>query len=164
MSKTVDIFEYAMQMEKDGENYYRQLAQQVANKGLQAILIMLADEEVKHYRAIEGMRQDNYQMLETTILDDASNIFIEMKDQKEEFEPEQEQAKLYEKAQEIEKRSQQFYQEKANQTDKDNQKKLFEKLAKEEEKHYFLLENIIEFVSRPKQWLENAEWYHLEEY
>jgi rubrerythrin len=164
MSKTVDIFEYAMQMEKDGENYYRHLAQQVANKGLQAILIILADEEVKHYGAIEGMRQDNYQMLETAALDDAKNIFIEMKNQKQEFELEQEQAKLYEKAQEIEKKSQQFYQEKANQTENDNQRKLFEKLAKEEEKHYFLLENIVEFVSRPKQWLENAEWYHLEEY
>jgi len=164
MSKIVDIFEYAMQMEKDDENYYRQLAQKVANKGLQTILVMLADEEVKHYQAIEGMRQDNYQMLETTVLDDARNIFIEMKDQKGKFELEQEQAKLYEKAQEIEKKSQQFYQEKANQTDKDDQKKLLERLAKEEEKHYFLLENIIEFVSRPKQWLENAEWYHLEEY
>lgn len=34
----------------------------------------------------------------------------------------------------------------------------------EEKKHYFLLDNIIEFVSRPEQWLENAEFYHLEEY
>jgi len=47
MSKIVDIFEYVMQMEKDGENYYHQLAQQITNKGLQTTLIMLADDEVK---------------------------------------------------------------------------------------------------------------------
>jgi len=125
---------------------------------------MLADEEVKHYQVIERMKQDKYQMTETTVLDDARNIFIEMKEQGERFESGQEQAELYTRAQEIEKKSQQFYQEKARQTDKDDQKKLFERLAKEEQKHYFLLENIVEFVSRPKQWLENAEWYHLEEY
>ena len=114
--------------------------------------------------AIEKMKQDKYQMAKTTFLDDVKNIFIEMKDQEETFEPDQEQAELYAKAQEIEKKSQQFYHEKARQADIDDQKKLFERLAKEEEKHYFLLENIIDFVSRPEQWLENAEWYHLEEY
>jgi len=160
----MDIFDYALKMEKDGESFYREIASKTNNKGLQTILTMLADEEVKHYQAIENMRQDKYQMSEATVLEDARNIFVEMKDAEKEFELEQEQTTLYEKAQEIEKKSQQFYQEKAGQTDKADQKKLFERLAKEEQKHYFLLENIIEFVSRPEQWLENAEWYHLEEY
>lgn len=160
----MDIFDYALQMEKDGEQFYREIAKKTGNKGLQTILTMLANEEFKHYQAIESMRQNKYQMTETNVLDDVRNIFIEMKDQEETFEPDQEQAELYARAQEIEKKSQQFYQEKAHQTDKDNQKKLFERLAKEEEKHYFLIENIIAFVSRPKQWLENAEWCHLEEY
>jgi hypothetical protein len=37
-------------------------------------------------------------------------------------------------------------------------------LADEEKKHMILMENLIEFVSRPDTWLENAEWYHLDEY
>ena len=160
----MDIFDYALQMEKDGETFYRDITKKTGNKGLQTILTMLADEEVKHYQAIESMKQNKYQMTETNVLDDARNIFIKMKDQDETFEPDQEQTEFYARAQEIEKKSQQFYQEKARQTDKDDQKKLFERLAKEEEKHYFLLDNIIAFVSRPKQWLENAEWHHLEEY
>ncbi|GAH41605.1 unnamed protein product [marine sediment metagenome] len=52
----MNIFEYAMKMEKDGEEYYRQLAQQTTNKGLQTILTMLADEEVKHYNAISAIK------------------------------------------------------------------------------------------------------------
>ncbi len=71
MNKIVDIFEYAMQMEKEGENYYRRLAQQRANKGLQTILTMLADEEVKHYNAIEKIKIAELHMAETTILTDA---------------------------------------------------------------------------------------------
>lgn len=160
----MDIFDFALKMEKDGEDFYRKIAAKTNNKGLQKIVTMLANEEVKHYQAIESMKQDKYQMAQTTILDDARNIFVEMKEQKQEFEPDHDQVKLYEKAQEIEKKSQDFYNEKAQQADSDEQKKLFVDLAKEEEKHYFLLENIIKFVSTPKQWLEDAEWYHLEDY
>ena len=160
----MDIFDYAMQMEKDGESFYRSIAVKTDNNGLKAIVTMLADEEVKHYQVIERIKQDQYEMPETNILDDAKSIFIQMKEKGEDFDSDLEQIELYKKAQEIEKQSQQFYQGKANEVDKDIQKQLFKQLAKEEEKHYFLLDNMIEFVSRPKQWLENAEWYHLDEY
>ena len=68
------------------------------------------------------------------------------------------------KAQDIEKKSRDFYTEKANEVKQEYQKDIFLKLAEEEKKHYFLLENIIDFISRPETWLENAEFNHLEEY
>jgi hypothetical protein len=37
-------------------------------------------------------------------------------------------------------------------------------LAKEEQVHYFILENIINFLSRPQAWLEDAEFVNLDEY
>ncbi len=160
----MDIFKYAMQMEKDGERFYRQIAEKTINAGLKTILIMLADEEIKHFKAVERMKQGQFGMTETSILDDAKNIFMQMKNKENEFGSSLEQTEVYKKAQQIEKQSQQFYQEKADQVDTVEQKELFKQLAKEEEKHYFLLNNIIDFVSRPKLWLENAEWYHLDEY
>jgi rubrerythrin len=161
----MDIFAYAMQMEKDGERFYREIAGKADSTGIKRILTMLADEEVKHYRAIEKMQQGRAgQMAETNILDRAKNVFVQMKEEGGEFTPDLEQIELYEKAQEIEKRSRQFYEEKAAQADRDDQKQLFERLAVEEAKHYFLLENLIDFASRPGQWIENAEWNHLEEY
>lgn len=161
----MDIFEYALQMEKDGENFYRQIAEKAGGAGIKTIVTMLADEEVKHYKAIERIRQSgSSQMPETSILDDARNVFVQMKDERDEFAADQEQVELYQKARQIEKRSQKFYEEKSAQVDRKDQRQLFEQLAAEEAKHYFLLGNLIDFVSRPKQWLENAEWYHLEEY
>jgi rubrerythrin len=160
----MDIFEYAMKMEKDGEDYYRQLAQRTNNKGLKTILTMLADEEVKHYNTIEKMKTEKPRMVETKILTDAKNVFIQIKDSEEEFGFDINQTELYKKAQDIEKKSQDFYMEKANEVEQEYQKEIFLKLAEEEKKHYFLLENIIQFISRPETWLENAEWYHLEEY
>lgn len=160
----MDIFEYAMQMEKDGEDYYRRLASQTGDKGLKTIFMSLADDEVKHYKTIEQMKTQEPQLAETTILSDAKNIFVQMKTSGEEFSFDVKQTELYKKAQDIEKRSQDFYLEKANEVKQEHQKQIFLKLAEEEKKHYFLLENIIQLISRPETWLENAEFYHLEEY
>ncbi len=160
----MNIYEYAMQMEKDGENYYRQLAEQTTNKGLKTILEMLADEEVIHYNVIENLKASQPTLAETTLLTDAKNLFAQMRDSNENIDSDLGQIELYKKAQDIEKKSQDFYQKKADEVKKEYQKGILLRLANEEKKHYFLLENIIEFVSRPEQWLEDAEFNHLEEY
>jgi len=160
----MDIFDYAMRMEKDGENYYRQLVEKTDNKGIKAIFTMLAEEEVKHYKTLAQMKTERPQMAETTVLADAKNIFTQMKESGQKFDFGARQRKLYEKAQDIEKKSEDFYREKANEVEQQYQREIFLKLAEEEKKHYLLLENIIQLVSRPQTWLENAEFYHLEEY
>jgi rubrerythrin len=160
----MDIFEYAMQMEKDGESYYRKLAGQTEDKGLKNIFTSLAEDEVKHFKVIEQMKIQEPQLAGTSVLTDAKNIFVQMNESGQTFDFDAKQTDLYRKAQDIERKSQQFYQEKAKEVEKEYQKNIFMKLADEEKKHYFLLENIIQFVSRPETWLENAEFYHLEEY
>ena len=103
-------------------------------------------------------------MAETTILDDSENIFAEMSEAEWQADSAVDQIVLYEKALEIEQKSEEFYREKAQDVENQHHKDLFLKLAEEEKKHYFLVENIIDFVSRPQMWLENAEFCHLEEY
>ena len=160
----VNIFEYAVQMEKDGEDDYRQLAQKIDNNGMKTILTMLADEEVKHYNAIEKIKKQKTQIAESAILTDAKNVFVQIKESGESFDFDINEAELYKRARDIEKKSRDFYTEKAGKVTEEYQKELFLKLADEEQKHYVLLDNIIEFVSRPEQWLENAEFFHLEDY
>jgi rubrerythrin len=156
-----NIFDFAMQMEKDGEEYYRQLAQQTNNKGMKNILTLLADEEVKHYNAIEQIKTQQAQIADSKILSDAKNVFVQLKESGDSFDFNKNQTELYEKARDIEKKNRDFYTEKANEVTEGYQKELFLKLAIEEQKHYVLLDNIIDFISRPEQWLENAEFFHL---
>jgi rubrerythrin len=75
-------------------------------------------------------------------------------------------ASEYRKACEIEEVSQKFYQEKANLVEDGPERQILLRLAKEEKNHLRIMENIVEFVSRrePGNWLENAEWHHLDEY
>lgn len=159
----MDIYEFAMQMEKDGENYYRELAAQANAPGMRTILTMLADDEVKHYNVIQQMKAQAPQMIETEILNKAKNVFAQMRERGE-FDLGNSQIELYQKAQEIERKSRDFYRQKAEEVPTQAAKALLLQIAEEERKHYFLLENIIVLVSRPQTWLENAEWYHLDEY
>lgn len=161
----MEIFEYAMQMEKDGENFYRKASEESPNRGVKTILTMLADEEVRHYNVIEKMKSaEPPQLADSTILTDAKNVFAQLKESGEKFTSQTNQIKLYQKALDIEKQSRDFYTEKAGEVSDKSPKELFLRLAREEQKHYVLVENIIDFVSRPDTWLENAEFYHLDEY
>lgn len=160
----MNIFEYAIEMEKVGEDYYRRLANRTDNKGLTLILTMLADDEVKHRITIEQMQTGNTHMAETTVLIDAKNIFEKITESGEHFNFDIKQIEIYRKAQIIEESSRDFYLEKARQIEVEYQRELFGKLAEEESKHYFLLDNLIEFISAPDYFLENAEFNHLAEY
>ena len=164
----MDIYQFAMQMEKDGENYYRQLAKESSVPGLGRIFTMLADEEVKHFKTIEKLSKGQKGSLtECNVLENVKNIFVLMKESKEELHINT--AKVtseYRKACTLEEMSQKFYLEKADETREEQEKQIFLQLAGEEAKHLRIVENIAEFVSRPEpgNWLENAEWHHLDEY
>ncbi|MFQ5952421.1 MAG: ferritin family protein [Candidatus Omnitrophota bacterium] len=160
----MDIFEYAMQMEKDGWHLYHELAKKSDDEGVRNIFNMLEDDEVKHYKVFESMKKEEKPaMADTTVLTDAKNIFAQLREEKK-FDYNLPEIDLYKKAQELEKRSRDFYLEKAEEVKDEYQKEMFLKIAEEEKKHYYLLDNIIEFVSKPQFYLENAEFSNLEEY
>lgn len=72
----MDIYKFAMQIEKDGENYYREFADNCHVEGIKTILIMLADEEVKHSNTIAQLQKhaDNSSPAKMAILDNVKNI------------------------------------------------------------------------------------------
>ena len=162
----MNIYKYAMKMEKDSENYYRELANKTEDVGLQNILKMLANDEVKHYNIIEQMMKTDVsaELAETGILENAKNIFIKIKGKNLVFDFDLPQINFYRQAQEMEEKSYKFYIEMGDKAEIESQRKIFLKLAGEEKKHMFLLENLVEFVSRPETWIENAEFNHLDEY
>ena len=161
----MDIFEFAMEKEQLAEQYYRKLADKAPHKGLVSILTMLADEEHGHFEVVSKMKQNiPSEVADTILLTNAKTIFAKIRQSREKFRFGPGPIDLYKKAQDIEKDSRSFYRQKAKESENPSHKAIFNTLAEEENKHYFLLENIIEFVSRPKTWLENAEFHHLEKY
>ena len=164
----MNIYDYAIQMEKDGEAYYRELGQKSNHEGLNYIFTLLANEEVSHYTILEEMKAANPDAVlsekEKDVLDNAKNIFAEMKDKVNEMDFSLPQADFYRKALETEEKSMEYYLEMSEKVENDKYKAIFKKLAAEEKKHKFLMEYLVDFISRPVTWLEDAEFNHLTEY
>ena len=164
----MNIYEYAMQMEKDGEEFYRELAGNCKVKGIKTILTMLANEEAKHFKIIAKLQKKagKLPLTETTILDGVKNIFTSMKEEKGELFFDASDLEAYRKAMVIEEESRKFYSDKASEAGEEETRNILLRLAGEEEKHFRIMKNIAEFVARPEpgNWLENAEWHHLDEY
>jgi rubrerythrin len=162
----MNIYKYAMKMEIDGENYYRSLANRAESEGIRNILTMLADEELKHFEILKRMSNNelDIEMASTDSLQDVRNIFTEMQEKNTGIGIDAEHVNLYRKAQEHEEKSYQFYLEKSEQAERESEKEIFLKLAKEEKKHMILMANIADFVEQPDVWIADAEFNRLDDY
>jgi len=160
----MDIYKYAMQMEVDGRDFYLDMMKKTNNKGLKNILTMMADSESKHYNVILDMQKNDKTEFsaDTEVLTNVKNIFMKMKEEKD-IDVDVSQAEFYKKALKTEADARKFYLERADEEEDSHRKEIFLNLAEEERKHCVLLENMIGFVSQPADWLENPEWYHLDE-
>ncbi|MBS1258482.1 MAG: hypothetical protein MAG551_01541 [Candidatus Scalindua arabica] len=160
----MDIYKFALQMEVDGRHFYLDLAEKTNNKGLKNILTMMADSEAKHYNVILDMQKEDKTEFsaDTEVLTKVKNVFMKMKEEKD-LDIDVSQAEFYKKALEVETDSEKFYLERADEEKYPHRKEIFLRLAKEERNHCVLLENLVRFVSQPADWLENPEWYHLDE-
>jgi len=160
----MDIYKYAMQMELDGRHFYLNLAKKTNNTGIKSILTMMAESEAKHYNVILSMQKNDkiQYSADTEVLTNVKNIFMKMKEEKD-IDVDVSQVELYKKALEVETNSEKFYLERADEEKDPHRKEIFLKLAKEEKDHCVLLENMVNLVSQPDAWLENPEWYHIDE-
>ena len=151
-------------MELDGRHFYLDMMKKTNNKGLKNILTMLADSEAKHYNVILDMQKNDKTefSVDTEVLTNVKNIFMKMKEEKD-IDVDTSQAEFYKKALKTEADARKFYLERADEEEDSHRKEIFLNLAEEERKHCVLLENMIGFVSQPADWLENPEWYHLDE-
>lgn len=162
----MNVFEFAMQMEKDGEAFYRDIAAKTNNTGLRRIFTMLADEEVVHYTTFKKLFEKSHvEADESNALSKAKNIFQEIKEAGNfDISAETPQTEAYRKAMEAEKEAYTFYEKKAEEAGDEKEKRILLAFGREERRHHRLLEGILEFVSRPETWLEDAEFARLEEY
>ncbi|MHC4140207.1 MAG: ferritin-like domain-containing protein [Planctomycetota bacterium] len=161
----MDIYKYAMQMELDGRHFYLDLAKKTNNTGIKNILTMMADSEAKHYNIILSMQKNDKTQYsaDSEELAKVKNIFERMKEEKKELDVDVSQVEFYKEALEVETNSEKFYLERADEEKDPHNKQIFLTLAKEEKSHCILLENLVNLVSQPDTWVENPEWYHVEE-
>lgn len=159
----MNAYQYAMRMEVEAERLYRSLADGIADTSIKNLFTMLADEEVKHFKIFEKMAQ-NSDLPSVADLDMSAKvkeIFTDIKGCNRRYSFTDEQVEYYDKAAKTEDNAAKFYLEKAEEMTDPAQKAAFIAIAKEEQKHQVLLENLANFVAAPDAWLESAEFYNL---
>ncbi|WP_419770065.1 MAG: ferritin-like domain-containing protein [Candidatus Marinarcus sp.] len=155
----MNVYDYAMKVEKDGEAYYRELALKSPNNGLKRVFNILAEAEVKHYNVFKSMRDKDGQDINTLdISTDTKTIFETLSSEKNSTDFSLDEIKFYEDAIKREEDSFQFYADKAKELSDEDEKKIFLQIAQEEIKHKEVLENILSFIQEPTNWVASAEF------
>ena len=162
----MDVFAFAMKMEQDGKSYYLKLAAGSAISGLKTIFTMLADDEQKHYDAIQTMKDYSVanNMADSAALEKAQNVFAQLIADKNTLTTMSEDLDGYIHAMKIEADSVRFYESAAEKEKDEKAKRILLQIAEEEKKHYNIVENIYEFVLKPKYFLAWGEFSNLKEF
>lgn len=155
----MNIYEYAMQIEKDGEIFYLDLAEKIEDAGIKNIFIMLAEEEVKHYIIFDKMnkRQTFTTQHSTHLTKHTLALFHKMRAENPHFSFSRSYIEAFKSALRTEENSYQFYIEKGNMLEDGAQKEAFLRIAEEEKEHMILLQNLLAFVMDPLEWIESHE-------
>ncbi len=148
-------FDYAVQMEVDGEKFYREQALLNKDNVLNPVFLSLAEDEKKHAQMIKEKQMGQDSLTDQEIVVDTKNVFTSatgMDADKIMID----QIDAYKKALEMEQKSIDLYKKLL--AESQDEKDFFEFLIKQEEKHYQLIDEIIVMVNRPNEWVESAEF------
>lgn len=163
----MNVFEFAMKMEKDGQNFYESESAKTKNPALKKIWLQLASDEIKHYEIFKRFRDGDVQEakamseLGTQILNTAKTVFELLPKTGSDFNFGDDVIAAWTKAQHLETETEQFYREKSTEEKLPEVKRAFSLLADEEHKHVVLIEHVLEFLHQPKSWLDDAEWSNI---
>ncbi len=161
----MDTLQFALDMELDGERYYRRQAEQYVNTPLAPMFTLLAKDEAKHAGILQN-KMDGlpYELSANEHLMNRKNLFIGLSDYQPPVKEDPDQAALYHEALEMEQRSIDLYTDLRTKAADDQTLSLLDFLIQEETRHYQILEDMFRFVNRPNEWVESAEFGLREEY
>lgn len=162
----MDFIGMAIELEEKTISAYKGLADQcLSHEGILRIMNMLIQDQEKHLQNLSRMQDIELQDKDVPgIFKSVQSLLKQIHTEKNTFSCNMDQLKLYQDARDLVLQKLGIYKE-AQQKIKDSaQRVLLENLIEQETKQAFVLNNIIEMVERPNQWLEDAEFSHLDEY
>jgi rubrerythrin len=162
MDETIEL---AKNIEKEGKRYYEILAREGPVSALSGIFKLLAEEEQKHYELFNSWQENSFPHPSSsgTVSAEAKRVFAALSAQFSLPETAYDYSKAYTKALDLERKSISLYEDMLGKASSAVQKNVLSFLIQEEQKHEHLMEHLLEFVSEPKTFLENAEFNHLED-
>jgi len=162
----MNVYDFAIQMETDAEIFYRKLAADSHILGIKGIFTDLADDEQRHRRMFQALkeRQAPDDVTDSRVLQNAKNAFEKILAEKKDLPSLTSNLESYRYAMKIEAEGVRLYSDAAKRESDGEIKQLLLSIAKEEENHFNIVENIYNFVNAPNQYLAWAEFSSLGEF
>jgi rubrerythrin len=160
-----NVFKFALEFEEEHQSFYKEMINKTENENLITVFEDLLEQEKKHAEIVKQLKQEKkVEDIKSNILPKSKETFEKISSDLPDNALPDEQVDIYKKAREMEERTYDFYSKKAEKTEIEHVKEAFKQLAKEEKKHENIMDNLVQFVNRPNTWLDDAEWYHIEDY
>lgn len=155
----MNILEFAINMELEGEKYYLEQAEFNKDNGLSVVFSFLAEDERRHAELLRNKSKNAAYVLEDSeALSELNNVFKGLENFQDQIKEIPQQIDAYRKALETEQESIDLYK-KLLEEETDNQgKELFRYLIKQEHDHYTTLEELVSMLSKSEEWVESAEF------
>lgn len=155
----MNVLEFAINMELEGEKYYNKQAENNNDNGLKNIFLMLAKDENDHAKILQNKSNNlPYELNNNETLSEAKNLFKGIKDLKNEIKQTPEQLDLYRAALEKEKESIHLYEKLLSEANDDKSRDLFKFLINQEKDHYTTLDELVSQLNKCNDWVESAEF------
>jgi rubrerythrin len=162
----MDFYEIAKKMELEGKKFYEEQAALASIPQLVSVFKFLAQEEQGHYELFSALQAkgNTVPLKDNSVLARAKDAFA--KEYRKIAVPStiNDIESAYNKALDAEKHAVAFYTAESAKLADSRQKGEVALVIEQEKQHVKLFEGLIEFIRQPKEWLENAEFNHLDEY
>lgn len=161
----MNILAVAIAMEVDLEQYYLKQAEENKDNSLNQLFIMLAKDEREHANLLRSRAEElNYELEASETLVESKKTFKEMEDFEVDIKDLPSQLDSFRLALEMEKKSIAAYEKMLADTEDEKAKELFEFLIDQEKGHYQIIEQLVIHLTRPEDWVEDAEFGIREDY
>jgi rubrerythrin len=161
----MNYVEFAIQMEVDGENYYREQAEKNKGNALEKVFLNLADDEKKHADLVRKYAEAvDYSLDEDNAFVEFENVFKNESDFKVDVKVDPNQLDAYRLALKKEQESIDLYKKMKDEADTEKGKKLFDYLVRQEEYHYRIFDDMVNHLRKAEEWVEDARFGKRETY
>lgn len=148
-----EAVERAMKMETDAMKFYKEAAQKTSHPFGRKMFESLVKDEARHLRLLQEILKGLDIDPHVQCIGDVRTVFSDLKDQMmQRISASTDEKEAIRIALDMETEGFKYYKEVAEKTDDPTEKKLFEVLTKEEERHYQILNNTYSFLEDTGNW------------
>ncbi len=150
----MNAIEISIKMEKDAISFYGEAAEKTGSPVGKKMFLTITEDEKRHLKMLSQI----FRGLDITIEDvspmkNIKTVFESMKDEMmQKIEATTDELEAFNVAMQMEKEGMEFYEKAVSEVTSEKEKKLFERLALEEQQHYDIFANTHNFLSDTGNW------------